>query len=162
MTNSFTTLSSRDEATLANSSRAADGNITWAACMQMHRSVASGAAAVSFVPDVQGACMFLPSRLQSFCEMKLIAAIQTLKPMPWECAGWTTPTGINNGLNDLINNSFAYLGSVGYAGQRYPIWVGEFGSGLDLYSDVPAYYNDLDVQFISTHGSPWPCACPAS
>ena len=62
-------------------------------------------------------------------------------------AGWTIPTDINNGLNDFIYNSFAYLGNQGYAGQRYPIWVGEFGTGLDLFSNVPAYLNDLDAQF---------------
>ena len=62
-------------------------------------------------------------------------------------AGWTTPTDINNGLNDFINNTFAYLGSQGYAGQRYPIWVAEFGTGLDLFSTEPAYSNQLDVYF---------------
>ena len=62
-------------------------------------------------------------------------------------AGWSTPTDVNNGLNDFIHNSFAYLGSDGYAGQRYPIWVGEFGTGLDLYNTDPAYNTLPDAYF---------------
>ena len=34
-------------------------------------------------------------------------------------------------------------------GLQFPLYVGEFGSGLDLYSTVPAYLNQQDVDFIS-------------
>ena len=36
----------------------------------------------------------------------------------------------------------------GYAGHTYPVWVGEFGSGLDLFDPNPADYAQLDAAFI--------------